>query len=115
MSNSIEWKELYAVTVACNTWAKTLVGKRVVIHCDNMSMVHAVNNGASKIQNIMVLIRFLVMIAARNNFEYRLLHIEGKNNIEADLLSRQRMNTFKELFPRYNPNMTTPIEPIDIM
>ena len=106
--SSIEWKELFAVTVALKTWSHLLVGKRIIIHCDNMSMVQAVNKGASKINSLMDLIRTLVMIAALKNFEYKLVHIQGKLNFEADLLSRQKIAEFKSRFPAYTDTMSTP-------
>ena len=36
---SITWKELYAIVVACNTWGPKLHRKRVLFHCDNLSVV----------------------------------------------------------------------------
>ena len=45
---SIDWQELYAIVVACQTWSSTLSCKRLIIHCDNTTEVQAVNNGSSK-------------------------------------------------------------------
>ncbi len=37
---SIEWKELYAIVMACETWGKHWSGKRLLFHCDNEAVVH---------------------------------------------------------------------------
>ena len=37
---SINWHELYAVTMALALWGPQLAGKRLLFHCDNASVVH---------------------------------------------------------------------------
>ena len=96
---SIEWRELYAVVKACSLWGRLFIGKKIFINCDNMSIVYAVNSGASKSSDIMELIRQLFFIASTNSFECRLVHVDGATNVAADMLSRQKISKFKELFP----------------
>ena len=82
--------------------------KKVIIHCDNLPVVYAVNNGSSKCESIMALVRRLFYVAARGNFECKLVHVEGKRNIAADMLSRRKIQNFKKTFPQYNVSMSTP-------
>jgi hypothetical protein len=45
------------------------------------------------------LIRQLFYLAARYQFDLRLIHVPGKDNVAADLLSRLRVSEFAEGFP----------------
>ena len=38
ISMPIEWKELYAIVMACEAWGKHWVGKRILFHCDNKTV-----------------------------------------------------------------------------
>lgn len=98
-SRSIAWKELFAVVMACASWGMHLKGKKVLIHCDNESVVFSVNNGTSKCKEMMYLIRQLYHLCVSFNFQCRLCHIPGLKNVLADALSRNKINQFKELCP----------------
>ena len=54
---SIEYCELFALTVGVDLWGHEFRNKRVIIYCDNMSVVHMVNKSSTGCQNCMVLIR----------------------------------------------------------
>ena len=92
--------------VACNTWGHELSAKKVMFHCDNISVVYAVNAGTSKCNHLMGLIRDLYFVAAKGNFDVRLQHVPGVLNIAADLLSRGRINRYLTLFPEANRTPT---------
>ena len=104
---SIEWRELYAIVMACNCWGKFLTKKRFLIYSDNLSIVQSVNKGSSKSAPVMSLIRTLFFIACKNNFECRVRHISGVDNTEADLLSRGRIGSFHEHYPLFPTEMST--------
>ena len=55
---SINYLELYALTVAVLAWTPLLTNRKVIIFCDNQSVIHMVNNTTSSCKNCMVLIRF---------------------------------------------------------
>jgi hypothetical protein len=95
----IAFRELYAVVAACATWGPDLSAKRLLIHCDNMAVVHCVNAGSSKCGHIMRLVRELYYIAANNSFEIRMIHVPGAVNIEADMISRDRVEAFRAYRP----------------
>jgi hypothetical protein len=96
---TIAWRELYAIIVACTLWGSTFSQKRIIIHCDNLAIVYCVNAGSSKCPKIMVLIRTLFSIACIHNFEVRLQHVPGLDNIGPDRLSRLDLNAFREYAP----------------
>ena len=53
---SITYLELFALTTGVLIWSKTLSNCRIVIHCDNQSVVEMVNNTTSSCYNCMFLI-----------------------------------------------------------
>ena len=69
-SPSIEFLELYAVTVAVVLWAKYLKDKRVVIFCDNLSVVHMLNESTSYLGNCLKLIRIIVTENLKHNVRF---------------------------------------------
>ena len=57
---SIEYLELYAVTVAIVLWSKYLINSRVIVFVDNQSSMRMLNKSASPCKNCMVLIRIVM-------------------------------------------------------
>jgi hypothetical protein len=95
---SIAWRELYAVLVACVTWGKALTTHRLLVHCDNASVVAIVNSGSSRCPKVMNLVRDLFHVAVYHNFDIRLIHVPGVDNTAADLLSRLEEDKFRFMF-----------------
>jgi hypothetical protein len=71
-TRSIAWRELFAVVMACRIWGALLRGRRILIYCDNQSVVAIVNSGTSKCPLVMHLIRALYSIAVDHNFDVKL-------------------------------------------
>jgi hypothetical protein len=92
---SISAKELYAVVVAACTWRAKLSGRYVVIHCDNSATVACINSMSAHNLTMRILIRELFLMAAQAGFRLRAEHIAGEKNIEADWLSRNRLDLFE--------------------
>jgi hypothetical protein len=95
----IAWRELFAIVVSCRVWGHHFASKRVLIECDNLAIVHSVNNGTSKNHNIMTLIRDLFFIGCFFSFDVRLTHVPGVLNIGPDLLSQLKFSEFHKQFP----------------
>ena len=91
---SINYLELYAVTVAVLNWMYKYQNKAVTIFCDNMSVVHMINNTSSKCKHCMILIRILVLHCLKFNTLLKAKHVRGVNNQYADLLSRLKYGDF---------------------
>ena len=64
---SIEYLELYAITVAILLWAERLANLRVVIFTDNQTAMNILNNTSSSCRNCMVLVRMIVMTQLKFN------------------------------------------------
>ena len=54
---SIEFLELYGMALAIVLWANRLKNRRVIIFCDNESVVEMVNQSSARCPNSMILIR----------------------------------------------------------
>ena len=91
---SIEYLELFTVLVAVTNWIDRFRNKRIVLFCDNQSVVAMINNTTSSCRNCMVLIRKLVLHSMIHNVRVFACYITSKNNIFADLLSRNKFSGF---------------------
>ena len=99
-SPSIEFVELYGLTVAVFIWARKLANQRVLVFCDNKSVVHMVNNTASSCGLCMKLIRGLVLKGLQWNFRVFAKHLRSEENEVADTLSQLKFTKFSELMKR---------------
>ena len=84
---SIEYLELYRVAVGIELWAPLLQNNRVVIFCDNKSVVEMINKNASPCKNCMILIRTIVLTSLRYNVRFFTKYMKSAENILADTLS----------------------------
>jgi hypothetical protein len=109
--DSMPWKELHTLVRAAATWGAEWKHTNIVFHLDCEPMVHAVMKGGSRHPEIMSLLRTLSFIAAQHNFQYRVEHLPGHQNVGPDHLSRGRVSDFQALFPTSNP-LPTPTCPL---
>ena len=93
---SINYLELYAVTVGVLLWMKNYKNKRVVLFCDNMSVVYMINSTSSSCKNCMILIRIIVLFSLIYNVRVYAKHVRGVKNKLADWLSRAKFNKFMQ-------------------
>ena len=94
---SIEFLELYALTVGVLLWTKIHPNQRIILFCDNQSVVHMINNQSSKCRNCMTLIRIITFECLMRNVRLYARHIGTKSNDRADALSRDRIPLFFKL------------------
>ena len=78
-------------------WGKEWRGMRVCCHCDNMSVVEVLNNGYSRDATLMHLLRSLFFVSEHHQFIVEAVHIPGKENVQADALSRNCMSSFFQM------------------
>ena len=107
---SINYLELYAVSIAIFNWIYKYKNKRITLFCDNMSVVHMINNSSSKCKNCMVLIRLIVLKSMIHNVKIQAKHVAGKLNKYSDYLSRLQYQEFRK--PSPIPEELWPIEKI---
>ena len=106
---SINWRELFAIIVAAQTFGTLWTGKRIMFHCDNMCVVDVVKSGSCRSDRIMDLLRKLFFICARFDFEISMCYVNTKANDIADALSRLQFTRFRQLAPHADQCMTMPV------
>ena len=74
--------------MALAIWGDQFKGKRILVHCNNTSVIQIMTKGSSKSKSMMVLVCSLAMFGMQNNFNLYLQHIPRVNNGIADALSR---------------------------
>ena len=94
LSQGIMAKELVPIVLSCIIWGPQLSKQSVLILCDNLSLVNAVNKGASKDPLVMHLLRCLWFFTAYFDIALTASHIPGACNTTADELSRNSMENF---------------------
>ena len=93
---SIEFLELYAVCMGVFMWTHKLIGRRIILFCDNKSVCGMINSTVSRCRYCMVLIRKLTLRSMQFNCRIFAEHIEGKKNFLSDSLSRIKIQKFKK-------------------
>ena len=80
--------ELLTVIVALKVWGRRFKGKRVHMWCDNLSTVCTLQSGRSRSKFFQSCHRELAFLQGLYDFSLKFSHIPGKDNRDADLLSR---------------------------
>ena len=106
---SINWRELFAIVVAADTFGSQWTGKRIMFHCDNMCIVEVIKNGTCRSDIIMDHVRKLFFICAKFEFEINMCYVNTKVNDIADALSRLQFHRFRQLAPHADQGMTMPV------
>ena len=90
---SIEFLELYALCIGIFAWENypQMTNNRICVNCDNMAVVHMVNNLTSRCKNCMFLIWMLVLNGLKFNRRITARYINTKDNNLSDALSRNQM------------------------
>ena len=91
---SIEYLELFAVTTSVVLWRNLHKNTRIMLFCDNESVVHMINNQSSKCVNCMTLIRILTLQSITDNIRVYARHVRTHLNEKADALSRGDLGRF---------------------
>ena len=106
---SIEFLELYGVAAAILAWLHRFQNKKIVLNCDNISVVHMVNQSSSKCKHCMKLIRLITLECLKNNTRIYAKHLGTKLNYLADSLSRLEFSRFWTLAPKTMESHPTPV------
>ena len=108
---SIEYKELYAIVVACATWGPEWSRRRIRFQCDNQAVVDCMRSGTSRSPSIMRLIRALYLLCVEHDFLVSAVHIPGIANTIADALSRGLLQVFRAQAPAAAAEADRPVLP----
>ena len=103
---SIEYLELYAVTAGILQWIELFANRRVILFCDNMGVVHMINNPSFKCKNCMILIRLIMLHCMKVNVRVFAKYVNMKDNVLADSLSRADYTRFRKAGPHMCDKLT---------
>ena len=96
VSPSIEYLELYAVTATILNWIHRFANMRVIIFCDNISVIQMVNKSTSSCK-CMVLVRLITLQCLIHNVRVYAKYVRSQDNEISDALSRNQMDRFRRL------------------
>ena len=106
----INVRELFAVWAAVHTWGDLWANREVVIFSDNKTTIEVWQSGTCTDSLMMAIIRAIFFKAAKVNLNIILSYIQGKKNIDADLLSRLQVHEFLQRNPQadWEPTILAP-------
>ena len=99
LETNIAVKELVPVVIAAALWGRLWYRCRICFHVDNMSVVLILRKQAAASDVAHHILRCLYFYAVLFQFDYTAEHIPGKENVEADALSRNNIPLFSSLLP----------------
>ena len=80
--------EMLNIVLALRIWGSYWQHHKINFVCNNLAVVQVVKSSKTKDKFLAACIRNIWLIAASNDIEIVIEHIEGKKNVIADLLSR---------------------------
>ena len=98
--------EMLNVIVALKVWAKNWANQRITLYCDNLAVVEVLNSGKTRDAFLGACARNAWLIMSTFNIHIHTVHIPGKMNYVADLLSRwhlicQPIDKLKQWLPNF--------------
>ena len=84
-----------SVAVAVQCWGEDSHDPPILLHTDNMPVVHVWTMGTCKWPHLMSLVRRLFFFLAQRSVNLLLGHVPGCKNINADMLSRLQVAEFR--------------------
>ena len=94
---SIEYLELYGVTIGILLWLNKFGNSTIKLHCDNESVYRMINKSSTSCKNCMVLIRIIVLECLKCNVHLTAEWLSTGDNGMADALSRMDFKRFRKL------------------
>ena len=87
-NKNIAYTELINVLVVLKVWHNEWAGLRVLIKCDNQSVVSVLTTGKTTDTVMAMYTRNIFLWLSAFNIDIKVVHVPGKLNLVADLLSR---------------------------
>ena len=107
---SIDYLELFGLTVGVILWIHKFKNRSVMLFCDNTGMRDMVNANCGKNKNCMALLRLVIAECLVHNVRLKVKYVKSEHNGKADALSRNQLTRFRQL----GPNMNEFPEPIPV-
>ena len=101
------------IVIACLTWGRRWSRSRLIVDCENMAVVDSAKSFLPKDRHLCKIFRVLASLSIEHSFEIRLVHIAGKDNTDADDLSRMNISDFIKRYPEARKGRTR--IPVDII
>ena len=110
--DNIAQLEMINILVALKVWHRSWSCQRVLIKCDNLAVVSVLNNGRARDQTLAKYARNIFMWASAFNDDLKVVHVAGKMNPVADLLSRWNItpHNFQKLQDLVGPVTWIPVD-----
>ncbi|MCP3933190.1 MAG: hypothetical protein GY705_29320 [Bacteroidetes bacterium] len=96
---SIAIKELTPIYLSFLIWINFFKNVKICFLVDNLSVVHILRSKTSKDPILMSMVRKMVVVAMLNNVMFSAVHIPGKHNVVADLISRFQTSKVRRVAP----------------
>ena len=92
--------EMLNILVALRVWGDQCSNQKIKIFCDYEAVLVVINSGKTKDRTLAAIARNIKFNAALANVDLHTVHIMGRNNVVADLLSRWHLTTnpYEKLF-----------------
>jgi len=90
---AIHLLEALAIVIALRLWGRHWHGLRIMVHCDNFSVVSSLHSGRVQDKLLAACLREIWFLAVVHKFEIRACHLSSSENRGADLLSRWHLNS----------------------
>ena len=87
----IKLLELYPIFLLVQMFGNKWKGARICFECNNKTIVDVINKMACRNDEIMALLRPMILTLLSNNTSFRAVHVKGKENTLCDLLSRAQV------------------------
>ena len=93
---SIQYLELYALTIGILSWLHCFCNRRIIVFSDNQGVVNVINSSSLGCKNCMILVRIIVLHSLIHNVSVFAHFVLTKNNEIADSLSRFQSKRLKK-------------------
>ena len=87
------------------------MGKHLLFHCDNASVVHIMAKASSHSKTMMVLVHSFTLLVMHHNVHVKIQHIAGVKSNVVDVLLHFEMDRFHQLCPQA---VLEPLPQVDI-
>ena len=99
---NIAYMELWAIIISLRVWGPCISGCRIVMKCDNESVVNVLNFGRARDMFLQAGLREAAFLQATYRFELRVVHLTSQQNEVSDWLSRWWSSTARKAFREFS-------------